>query len=245
MGLLAYNLPTSSLPLAAGNTIAILPASSGAGKRSSAFDVTSELRGLTDAQYVALATQAAGAVDYEWTDAPEYETGALRVGAGLGLQASIDAAQSREIALLQKQAAQIRRCMEDCLNGDVEIELTPAGPFTRTAAELNAAPAGTLKERITVRLKNADGINHYWARFALTIDLAEVVVDVDVGAPTINPTTVKLDLGSASFELIYDTDGGVTKIYASGDQTTAVVRVNTDDKLVRPVASKTLTTNVP
>lgn len=245
MTLFAYNLTISPVTLVASSGTTTLPASSKAGERGPAVNVTGDLRGLTGGQYAALEKQRVGTLDYEWSGEPEYKMGALRVQPGLGLQLSINVMQSRKIAKLQKQAAQIRRRMEDAMNGDVVIEVIPAGPLTRTAAELNAAAAGTLKERITVRLKNADGLNQLWAGFALTIDLAESVVDTDVGPPTIDPTTVNLVMGTAKFDLIYDTDDGATKTYAAADSMSATIRTSAaDDLLGWPVVSKTLTINV-
>jgi len=81
MSLLAYNKTAAPLALAAGVPVVTLPASASADARGPAFNVTSELKGLTAPQYAALQAQvAAGDVDYEWTTLPEYNTYTLVVG---------------------------------------------------------------------------------------------------------------------------------------------------------------------
>lgn len=78
MPLIVYNLTTAPLVLAAGNPVPTLKASTSAGTRGQGSDVTTELLGLTSANYTALqAQQTAGFVQYEWTDLPEYGTFSL------------------------------------------------------------------------------------------------------------------------------------------------------------------------
>ena len=245
MPLLVYNLTIAPVTLVGASGAPMLPASAEAGKRGPAVNVTGELRGLTDAQYVALEVQRVGTLDYDWSDEPEYATGALRVQPGFDLQASIAAVQSQRITLLQEQAAQIRRCMEDALNGNMVMALIPAGPLSRPASDFNVAVAGSLKDRVIVTFKNADGTNQFWSRFALTVQPAEAVADLEVGAPTIDPTTVSLKMGRAEMVVVYDTDAGATKTYAPGDSMSVVVRVAADDKLLGwTVPAQTLTINV-
>lgn len=90
MALLAFNMTTSPLALAVGGVT--LPASSTAGVRGKAVNVTSELRvdllvdpnggvlgGRTAANLIALQAQvAAGLVEYEWNGEAEYLTPQLR-----------------------------------------------------------------------------------------------------------------------------------------------------------------------
>ena len=81
MSLLAYNLTTAPLPLAAGVPIATLPASLSAGARGPALNVTGELLPLAAPAFALLQAQvAAGQVQYEWSGLPEYNTFSLIVG---------------------------------------------------------------------------------------------------------------------------------------------------------------------
>jgi len=81
MPLIAYNLTAAPLVLAAGNPVPTLKASASVGARGQGTDVTIEMLGLTAANYAALqAQQAAGSVQYEWTNLPEYGTFTLVAG---------------------------------------------------------------------------------------------------------------------------------------------------------------------
>ena len=81
MSLLAYNLTTAPLPLAAGVPIATLPASASAGSRGPALNVTGELKGQLAPAFALLQAQVAlGKVQYEWTALPEFNTFSLVVG---------------------------------------------------------------------------------------------------------------------------------------------------------------------
>lgn len=94
MSLLAYNKTTAPLPLAAGNPVVTLPAASSVHVRGAAYNVTGELRpnltvdpnngiagGLSAADFSALQAQvAAGQVEYEWTEDPDYLVANLSVG---------------------------------------------------------------------------------------------------------------------------------------------------------------------
>lgn len=78
MALLAFNKTTTALLLAKGNPVRTLPASLSPGVRGPAFNVTSELRGLSNSDYAALQVQvAAGSCEYEWTGDKEYTTATL------------------------------------------------------------------------------------------------------------------------------------------------------------------------
>lgn len=81
MSLLAYNLTTAPLALAAGAPIVTLPASTSAGARGPAFNVTGELKGQLAPAFALLQAQvAAGQVQYEWSGLPEFNTFSLVVG---------------------------------------------------------------------------------------------------------------------------------------------------------------------
>ena len=242
MPLLVYNLTTTSVTLV-GVDAPTLPASTKAGERGPTVDVTSELHGLTSVQYVALEKQRIGTLDYDWSGEPEYKTSALRTQKGLGQEASTR--RTRKATKQQKRGEKTRRCMEDALNGDMVLSLIPTGPLSRPAANFNGAAAGALTDRVIVTFKNAGGTNQYWSKFALTVQPAEAVADLEVGAPTIDPTTVNLKMGRAEFVVIYDTDAGATKTYVAGDSVSVVVRVAADDKLLGwTVSAQTLTINV-
>jgi hypothetical protein len=84
MALLACNLTSSAVTLAAGKSTVVLPAKGANLTYGAPVDVTSELKGLTDTQYTALESQRAGVVAYVWTSVPEYVVGTgtiLTVGA--------------------------------------------------------------------------------------------------------------------------------------------------------------------
>lgn len=74
MALLAFNLTGAAVTLAAGNPVRDIPASAAPPARGAAVNVTSELRGLTGANYTALQAQVtAGTLQFEWTAEPEYD----------------------------------------------------------------------------------------------------------------------------------------------------------------------------
>ena len=76
--LLAYNLTGSPLALAAGNTIATLPASANPPDKGDPVNVTSELRGLSGPDYILLQDQVdARDVLIIWDDVPSYATPGL------------------------------------------------------------------------------------------------------------------------------------------------------------------------
>jgi hypothetical protein len=81
MSLLAYNLTTAPLLLAAGAPVVTLPASASAGSRGPALNVTGELKGQLAPAFALLQQQVAlGYVQYEWTGLPEFQVYSLVVG---------------------------------------------------------------------------------------------------------------------------------------------------------------------
>lgn len=73
MSLMVDNLTGGPITLAGGNPPPTIAAS------TVNVNVTSELRGLTEAAYTALQTQVnAGLLRFHWTDAPEFITGAMQ-----------------------------------------------------------------------------------------------------------------------------------------------------------------------
>jgi hypothetical protein len=79
MSLRVYNVTGS--PVTQAVTGLVIPASASPPARGAGVDVTSELRGLTLANYVSLQAQSASLV-YEWVGAVEYPTGTLAVVSG-------------------------------------------------------------------------------------------------------------------------------------------------------------------
>lgn len=82
MALLAYNLTTSPLTLAAGSPAVVLPPSGTVGARSlSPVNVTGDFSVLAPSDFAALdAQRAAGLVSFQWTTYPEFSTSSLLVG---------------------------------------------------------------------------------------------------------------------------------------------------------------------
>lgn len=146
MSLLAYNLTTAPLALAAGTPIVTLPASSVTGARSVASNVTGELKGLLSADYTLLQAQvAAGQVQYEWsTGVPEFPVGSLVVG-----QVAVDVAESP---------------VDIYVNGATGNDANPgssAAPVA-TLAGAHALVPGQWKRRCRI-IMDADGVNRSYA----------------------------------------------------------------------------------
>lgn len=134
--------------------------------------------------------------------------------------------------------------LEDALAGSLALVILPPNPEDVVAADLNAAAAGSFTRVFTAELQTTAGAVHEWAAFIPTLVPSEVVVDPDVGPPTIVgvPTFAA---GFLTVELIFDTDAGATKTYAPGDVVTVQVKVSpTDTLLGYTVASVTKTYNV-
>jgi hypothetical protein len=86
MALLAFN-KTNSVVNIVGKTTVALPANGGVLTYGPAVNVTSELKGLTNAQYITLdAFRSGGSVAFLWTTVPEYDVTGLTVGALQTLQ---------------------------------------------------------------------------------------------------------------------------------------------------------------
>ena len=81
MTLFAYNITGSTVTLAAGNPSPVLPPSTLPPARGPGRDVTSELKGLSAADYALLEAQRPSVVEYEWTGDPEFSLGTLTSGA--------------------------------------------------------------------------------------------------------------------------------------------------------------------
>jgi len=77
MTLLAYNITGSSVTLVAGNPSPVLPPSASPPTRGSGRDVTSELKGLSAADYALLEAQRPNTIEYEWSGDVEFSLGSL------------------------------------------------------------------------------------------------------------------------------------------------------------------------
>lgn len=230
MPLFARSRTTAAEPIP--GTGVILPASSSLGTPGPRVDVTSELRGLTSAQYQDIDNALRqGKFKLDWSGDPEFDIGVLAGAAEADIE-TVDVQQRSQLAILDRLIAQERQkgaCLASAANGDMALSLAPAGPLSLTAVELNAAAAGKLRQFVCVHFHDSDNKNHLWSDFDLVITPGESVVDVDVGVPTIEPATVRMKAGRAEFFLVYDTDAGATKTYAAADSVSVTVQVSAGD----------------
>lgn len=104
----------------------------------------------------------------------------------------------------------------EALQDDMELALPSGGGEDVSAADLNAAAAGTLKRGFDVVLQNASGFVHSWAS-SLTLDAVagKTVTDGDIG--DVVATVLDLVEGVAEVVATFDTDAGSTKVYQDGD----------------------------
>ena len=242
--LLGYNLTLTEVPIP-GTSVKLAPTEA-LGSRGPAYDVTSELSELTLVQLVdiqGLVTN--GQAVFKWSGEPEYDTGPLGLDDVIDpniLTAMAKVAEVEDLTLLAYQNSHIQGT---AMSGDMALELV-AGKLTMNAEVLNGAAAGKAKVHVIVALRDFWKRTHNWANLDLTMVPAENVVDPEVGVPTIDPTTVKLREGRAEFDLIFDTDAGATKTYASGDDISVTAQVAADDKLLgHTVDPVTATITVP
>jgi hypothetical protein len=157
--------------------------------------------------------------------------------------ASMTAAQE-EIKKTVQRTDHFAACMQCGLNGDLVLAIVGAAAEDITAAELNAAPAGTLTRSFDVRLGTAGGHPHDWVAFAPVVTTNEVVTDGDVLDPTVVGTPA-FRKGIARVTITFDTDEGATKVYAAADSVAVQVQTKADDTLLGwPVAAVTKTYNV-
>lgn len=127
------------------------------------------------------------------------------------------------------------------LNGDMVLSIQVPNPEIVSAADLNAAAAGTFKRTFTGALRTSTGALLDWAAFTPVLVPGEVVVDPDVGVPVITGTP-KFVAGFVVVEITFDTDAGATKTYAINDTITVEVKVSATNQLLGwPVASVTKT----
>lgn len=133
--------------------------------------------------------------------------------------------------------------MSAAMCGDMVLSLGSASEDV-AASDLNAAAAGALSKKFSVRLETSKKDLHWWCGLALTLSAAEAVADAEVAAPSL-PAEVKLKQGAALVKVTFDTDAGATKTYAAGDSVSVDVQVASDDKLLGHLVTKvTKTYNV-
>lgn len=237
MALIAYNLTTTTVIL--GGTTARLPASSTTGERGDGVNVTSEVESLTNAQLARANRQVnIGHVVLEWSNLPEFATGPLTTGSSIESHADLHS-RGRE-SLINETTQRVLHnlvCVINALNGKMVFTLASVNGLEVKADLLNAAPAGTAFSRILVTFEDGQGRVHCWADREIVVETAEAVADVDVAAPTINPDPVVLNNGSASFDLIFDTDAGVTKTYVNGDSVSVTVKATATSTLYAEAVS--------
>lgn len=225
MSLLAYNLTTKTVPFQ--GTAILLPSSGEDGERGPGVNVTSEVRAFTEAQRRRVSRKVGvGDLVLLWTGAPEFELKELAVEEG-------DPATSLELETLKAPLGRFShelRCTISALNGEMALSVM-AVESKVFANRLNSAPAGTVKVRAIVALQDLEKVAHCWARFPLSLSAGEAVTDVDVGVPTIEPSSVVLKKGFASFDVVLDTDAGATKTYTSGDAVSVTVKTSGTSKV--------------
>ena len=113
----------------------------------------------------------------------------------------------------------------------MQLSISGDNPSDILASDLNTAPAGTFIRQFVCNICNAKFLTHEWAVFKPVVTPAEVVTDADADAPVVsdNPT---FNGGKLFVELIFDTDAGVTKVYAPSDSVTCDIQVSASDTLL-------------
>lgn len=140
---------------------------------------------------------------------------------------AVESMQAMHIAML-------RGTMSDALNLDMVLVLDSGdNPETISAAVLNAAVADSHVTKFMVKLENASGDPHQWARFEPVITVADTVADTDV-VPVAEweddtAATPQFANGFLRMSIPWDTDAGATKTYVDGEEVTIDVQVNAGD----------------
>ncbi len=112
--------------------------------------------------------------------------------------------------------------LQRALSGDLELVCVPSVAAT-AAATLNAAPVGTFKKTITIKLQDSEGYIHKWAQNKLIATTSVTTSDTNIVAPGLDTTSPVLGDGEVVLTLTYDTDAGATKTYSAGDIITLTV----------------------
>ena len=186
-----------------------------------------------------------GQLKLDWTAEPEYTTGSLKVDSDIEPEQYSAALAAQEAESLAQAACQMVDILGCAASGDMILKMVPTSPVTISAASLNASKTGEAKVRVCLALMDSHNRTHAWAEWPLTMVMAETVADAEVGLPTTDPDPVLFKLGRVEFDLILDTDAGVTKGYAAGDSVTMTAKVSSDDKRMgHTVAPVVLTVDV-
>ena len=117
------------------------------------------------------------------------------------------------------------------MSGDMALSLPGGADEDITAAELNAAAAGTLQRLIAVQLVDSYGDRHFCYSGTPLLTPAEAVVDADVAARSVVGTP-KFDHGKCLVTITFDTDAGTTKTYAAADEVSLQIQINSTDILL-------------
>jgi hypothetical protein len=130
--------------------------------------------------------------------------------------------QLREATNLAKLAQQVGAMHGKALSGDMLLKTLP--DIEIPVADINAAPAGSMRLRFALRLLSADDRVHKWAEFDPELTPATDAIAGDIGAPVMGPNTSFVN-GLMLCCVTPDTDAGATKTYQVGETITVVVRV--------------------
>lgn len=152
--LLACNLTSSPVTLAAGKRTVVLPAKVGSLTYGAPVDVSSELAGLAGGDYTALQAQVSGgSVAYFWTNVPLFAVGTLTVGTNVnGVTVQNTAAtitpmvMSRSVTYVAPNAADLVSVVAAVLpaNGVLTIVAQPDYPRKLQVRVVTGSTAGTL-----------------------------------------------------------------------------------------------------
>lgn len=107
------------------------------------------------------------------------------------------------------------------------LEQVEPDPIEVSAADLNAAPAGTLA--VTFEIEMISGITRaLWSYIIPVLTPTENCADPQIGVPTVQGTP-RYQAGLLQLTLVADTDEGATKVYAPGDEYGCDVQVSATD----------------
>lgn len=109
----------------------------------------------------------------------------------------------------------------NALAGDVVINL--GDDDTITAAELNAAAAGTIERNVPVVIESANNTAHLLCSATLDVTPGYTPIATGTGAAPTVDATVTVDKGKALKVATFITDAGATKTYEVGDTITVQV----------------------
>ena len=190
MALLACNLTSSAVTLAAGTRSVVLPAKGANLTYGAPVDVTSELKGLTDTQYTALESQRAGVVAYVWTSVPEYVV-------GTGTILTVGALQSLAILTVHSTAATITPVVMSrhiCIYHP--LAATTSGVIVAAALPVNATPMTIISNsldrarKIQVTVVTGSGAGSILTAVGVGVDGEAVTETFDISTAAAGTTAI-------------------------------------------------------